>query len=142
MHVYAVDTGGNEPLAQPTTAEFTVPDGVGLPSGGGPGNGAAPTIQNVVPALNTGIVPETVVRFDVVDADDDLFDVVLFAIFVGTGNWEVIWDGDQFSPRYLQGSRRDAIATGFRYTLKRAGGWPETPKIRARAFDANRNPLA
>lgn len=102
---------------------------------------AAPTIENVLPPVGALIEANASVSFDVVDADDDLFDVVIFAIFAGTGDWEVIWDGDRFAPRYAQSSSRVHIPLGFRYTLKRTGNWPEPPRLRVRAFDAALNAL-
>lgn len=136
IKVVCTDEDGN---VTTSSRAYLVPDGGGAP--GVPGDGAPPSIQNVTPAAGSPVLPETVVGFDIIDGDADLYDVVVMAIFESRGIYEVIWDGDNFSPRYLGGSTRTTIANGFRYTLKRAGNWPEKPKIRIRAFDANRNAL-
>lgn len=65
--------------------------------------------------------------------------VVVMAMFPSTsGPWEVAHDGLTFGPGYT-GSERTAIANGFRYTLRRQGGWFADPTLRVIAIDAKGN---
>ena len=125
--------GGTEVLVIATQVSPVEPD---------PGVGSPPEIQNVSPNLDSSILPTATVQFDIVDTDGDLFDVVVFAIFAENGIDEVVHFGSSataFGQRYLQSSTRTAITNGFRYSIKRVGGWPEPPRLRIRAFDEKLN---
>lgn len=138
--VTAID--GNSNLSQ-SSRSFSVPAGGGPPGGGGP-SANSPEVSNVSPNQLANLAPSATVQFDVTDDDDDIFRVMVFALFEDTGTYEVVHDSDNFSPRYTQGSRRDTITNGFRYTLRRVGGWPTggTPlKLRVYAFDTTLNEL-
>jgi len=62
----------------------------------------------------------------------------LWATF-DSGFWEVIHDGDDYSPTYASESTRDVVPGGFAYHLKRRGGWPSAPTIRAKPLDLSGN---
>ncbi len=65
--------------------------------------------------------------------------VVVMAMFPSTsGPWEVAHDGLTFGPGYT-GSERSTIPGGFRYTLRRDGGWFADPTLRVIAIDAKGN---
>lgn len=65
--------------------------------------------------------------------------VVVMAMFPSSsGPWEVVHDGLTFGPGYT-GSTRTAIANGFRYILRRQGGWFADPTLRVIAIDAKGN---
>lgn len=51
---------------------------------------------------------------------------------------EVVWLLDCFAPWYSL-STRDVITDGYRYTIRRRGGWPASPTIRVEAVDRGGN---
>jgi hypothetical protein len=56
--------------------------------------------------------------------------VIVVASYAGLAPWEIVHDGERFSPRFSQRvNTREAIAEGFRYTILRNGGWPGAPTI-------------
>lgn len=95
-----------------------------LPTGGG-----SPSITNVQPPTGSGIGPQQVLSFDVIDPV--LFRRILIcADFGQLGLYEVIHDGESFSQNYGgTGNARSAIVGGFHYTVLRKGGWPASPRI-------------
>lgn len=135
LRVYAFDTGGNEPAAQPTVANYTVPDGVGT---GGDSDAVAPIVDNYDPAVGSTITATQALSFDVTD-DTGTFSSIVITAYFPDGSWEVIHTGTQFAPRYAASSSRAAIANGFRYTCRRVGGWSGNPTIVSFPVDAAGN---
>jgi hypothetical protein len=104
--------------------------------------GDPPVVSNVIPQILSQVIGDATLQFDVTDPDGDIHDLWLYAIFTTAGTHEMIHDGENsFAPYYLQSSRREAITNGWRYTLRRVGGWPESPQIRIRGFDTKLNPV-
>lgn len=98
-----------------------------------------PVIQNFSPPPGTVIERTQFIAFDVVDNSGKFAIVFVMARFPD-GSCECVWDGSTFAPRYGAGSSRVLIDCGFRYTVRRTGGWLSTPlTIEARAVDAAGN---
>lgn len=58
---------------------------------------------------------------------------------LASGEWELVWDGSGFAPRYGKSVRR-VIANGFSFEIERTGDWPSGPlKLKARAWDNEGN---
>lgn len=106
-----------------------------------------PVIPDTTPPVVTLIEPTdgeveaaTAVIFDVTEESvDGLCEVFVWAEFAADGSAEVIHTGDQFATRYLGLSARTAITGGFRYTVRRSGGWPSNPRIQVKAIDRGGN---
>lgn len=90
------------------------------------GASAIPEILNFVPPPGVSIERLAHLRFDVVDDSGELLVVFVTALFAD-GTCECIWDGDAFTPRYAAASSRVAVDCGHRYTVRRTGGWLQTP---------------
>jgi len=82
-----------------------------------------PEIKNFVPAIGSVIGRTDYVQFDVTD-DTSEFTIIFVIASFPDGSCECVWDGDSFRPRYLAGSSRVPIECGFRFTIRRTGGWP------------------
>lgn len=106
-------------------------------TGGGGDDPVAPVVENITPAAGSPISSGTTLGFDVVD-NVALRRVVVLARFVG-GAQDVVHDGDAFAAAYAPGSTRTAIAGGFRYRIRRVGGWPSSPSILPLAVDTSGN---
>jgi len=85
------------------------------------GGGPAPVVTFVSPAPSSTIAPTTPIVVDVTDVDTANPFTFLFVRTVD-GVQEVAWDGGAFSSNYAT-STRTAITNGFRYALRRTGGW-------------------
>jgi hypothetical protein len=81
----------------------------------------------------TQIAPGTTLHVTITD-NIGLRVSFLWATFA-SGHWEVVHDGDDYSPIYSGESTRDIVPGGFAYHLKRRGGWPSAPTIRAKPID-------
>jgi hypothetical protein len=129
VSVFAADFDGNE--ATPTGYAFTVSDPV-LP------DTAEPVVSNVTPPEGTPIARTASVFFDVTD-DSGIFRRIIVTASFLDGSSEVVHDGDNFATRYAAASSRTVIPDGFRYRVRRNGGWPYGPTIRAFAIDTSGN---
>lgn len=99
-----------------------------------------PVVDNFAPAEDTSINPTDSVAFDVTDDSDDFHSIMITVFYPDSSTWEVIHTGAQFAPRFGAGSGRVAITNGYRYTVRRQGGWLNTPfKIYPFAVDAAGN---
>lgn len=94
-----------------------------------------PAVGNFNPAPGTPISKNTSIAFDVTEDSGYLQRVFVVAFFASTGVAEVIHDGDAFRGYYAASSARTMIASGFRYTVLRSGGWPAAPTIQTFAID-------
>lgn len=129
LRAYAIDEDGN--AATPTSYAFTVSDPV-LP------DTTAPVVSNVSPTAGTELARTDPVFFDVTD-DSATFRRILVTASFEDGVAEVVHDGDSFAARYAATSTRTPIASGYRYRVRRTGGWPYGPTIRAYAIDTSGN---
>lgn len=134
IDVLAIDTVGNVTTASRT---FPVPAGPGAP--GASTDTTPPVVDNYDPLPGTTIAATDTISFDVTDDSGSFCSVMITASFPD-GSWEVVHTGDAFAPRYAAGSSRTVIANGFRYTCRRAGGWPASPTIVSFPVDAAGNP--
>lgn len=96
----------------------------------------APTVTLVSPAPGTLIARSTPFVVDVQDENAGVF-AALFVKVATSRLYEVAHDGEAFSYLYQAGSTRAAISGGYRFTLRREGGWPGAPTFTVRAFDGN-----
>lgn len=89
-----------------------------------------PTVVNQTPSPGSTIYPGDTVSFDVTDVRPFLF----LEVQVDLARREVIHDGDQFLNPYLT-SIRVPIPGGWRYQVRRSGGWNAGPTFRVRVYD-------
>lgn len=96
-----------------------------------------PEVVNISPSPGGIILPDTYVVFDVVD-ETRVSDVVVYVDI--SGRWEVIFGGSYkgFAPGYGLSSVV-AIAGGFRFSLRRGGGWSSRPTFSVLGFDYGGN---
>lgn len=99
---------------------------------GGTRAAIVPVVQNQFPAPNATIYPGDTVSFDVFDIRPLFF----VEIQVDQIRREVIHDGDTFVDPY-QTSVRIAIPGGWRFQVRRSGGWVAPPTFRVRAYDTS-----
>lgn len=104
------------------------------------GDVTPPTISNFVPAADTAIAKTGTIQFDVLDVDSAFTRVMLIAQFTSVDQPELVYDGDDFTPNYSNGSNTvTTIANGFRFVLLRNGGWLSAVSIIPIAIDASGN---
>ena len=87
--------------------------------------GSAPTITIVSPTPGTEIQVNTPIVFDVVGGF-----ALVAAQFEETVAFEVVHDGQFFTPRYGAESSSEDITGGVRFTVRRLGGWPRQVTLR------------
>lgn len=100
--------------------------------------GAVPVVTLVSPALGTAINRNHTLVFDVTDAQSALANVEVIVKFP-SGRWEAANDGTSWSGQYETSSVRTVIADGYRFSIVRTGGWPQTPTVLFRAVDSAGN---
>lgn len=62
--------------------------------------------------------------------------VFIQAKYSGINLWEVVHNGDSFSPNYSNNVNvRASLVNGYSYTLMRNGGWPGAPEFEVFAVD-------
>lgn len=128
--VRALDQAGNQDT---NAVEHLATVGSG---GGGGGGGNPPTITNYQPPIGTPIVATSPIQFDVLDDETNFRRVFVEVAFPdSTGVTEVVHDGTGFQGLYSAGSSRVIITGGFRYLVRRSGGWPGTPEFLVFAID-------
>ncbi len=91
-----------------------------------------PEITNRSPAPDATVYPGDTVSFDI----SDVVPLFFIEVQVDQIRREVIHDGDEFLTPYLT-SIRIPISGGWRYQIRRTGGWIAPPTFRVRAFDTN-----
>jgi hypothetical protein len=89
---------------------------------------ALPTIGSFVPAVMANLGANGTVQFDVRDNVRVIASSLRILVsFDGGVNWETVHNGVIFMPRYSAESSRTPLGTdGYRFVLKRRGGWPST----------------
>jgi hypothetical protein len=95
----------------------------------------APVITLVSPAAGTALSPSDAIVVDVTD-DGTLAHVELRAAQLD--DIECVHDGTAYTPRYAY-STRVALASGYRYTIRRRDGWIAAPTLTATAIDSQGN---
>lgn len=86
-----------------------------------------PVVDNYDPPQDTAISPTASVSFDVTDNLGEFHCIMITVFYPGTLTWEVIHTGTGFAPRFNAGSSRVPITNGYRYTVRRRGGWLSSP---------------
>lgn len=119
----------------PGGASITVLDGDLRTAATAVASGAAPTATLIYPV--TKLPRQGTLIVDVTDVDGDLDEVWLLARFAD-GTYDVVHDGTAFAHRYAD-STRQVVSGGFRYSVRRAGGWPSSFTFKARSFDLEGN---
>lgn len=109
---------------------------VGVPffeSDGG-GNIPTPPVVTLISPAEGAIEPDSVIVIEVTDAQD--FSALLLAMRCGAaGIYEVIHDGSSFAPAYTAAPNSfQVIANGWRYSLRRLGGWPPGVSFSTKVF--------
>jgi hypothetical protein len=132
VRVVAWDAEGRQ---MDETLAYIIDDPTGI---AGTSDSTLPVITNVAPTPGTPISRTAMVMFDVTD-ETELRRVILVAKFAA--EWEVIYDGETFSPEYAAGSQVTVLVVGqsYRFRVRRAAGWPEAPSITAYAYDTGGN---
>lgn len=98
--------------------------------------GDAPQIVNVVPVSGTTITATSTISFDVIDLTNPIRRVIVTVTHGSKANvTEVIHDGTEFKGAYQYVSTIETIPNGYRYTLKRTGGWFSSPYFEVFAID-------
>lgn len=94
-----------------------------------------PVVSNLEPPNGTPILPTTPIQFDITDPDGFLLIIPMISMNPFTLP-EPTHNTENFEPLYENGgSTRVSIPSGFRYTLRRVGGWYATPKLIIWAVD-------
>ena len=96
--------------------------------------GAAPSVANVAPADMSTITPVDTLGFDVLLPSGARRVLVGIAFPTSGGAPELAHDGSNFQSGYVS-STRTVITNGFRYVLRRNGGWYARPQPLIFAFD-------
>lgn len=112
---------GPEPLPPPPAPDTTLPE-----------------IANFLPPAGTGIANDQAIQFDVTD-ESGVAAVVLLASFPD-GSVEVVHDNIGFRGKYIGGvNTRASIANGYRFTVRRLGGWIASPTFEVLSVDTSGN---
>lgn len=103
------------------------------------GDQTPPVVSIVSPTPGTNISGVTPLVFDVTDTG--LFRRIIVRLKFTGQNWEFIHDGDTFGPGYQADSTRTIISGGYRYSLRKDGGWPigQVPRLTVYAIDTGGN---
>jgi hypothetical protein len=98
----------------------------------------APVVGNYSPPPLTEIAATDPLFFDVTD-DSGLFRRILVVVAYPDNTAEFVHDDVSFLAPFDAFSTRVPIANGWHYRLRRRGGWPKSPTIRAFVYDRNGN---
>jgi len=104
---------------------------------GAGGDTTPPTIENFVPAVGTPLSRSDAVQFDVLDNVSLLRRVIVIVTLAGEPC--VVHDGFSFRGQFSNLSTRASIAGGFRFIVKRNGGWTTPPTFEVFAIDTSGN---
>lgn len=99
------------------------------------GDGAAPVVTLVSP-LTGQVEGAGALIVDVTD-NVQLGRVFVVVRFPAIAREELVHQGERFTPDYNGQSTREPIAGGYRFTLRRSGGWPASPLLDVYAVDAS-----
>lgn len=89
---------------------------------------SAPVVANPYPSPGSKVASDQEIGADVTD-DGAFRRIVVVAKFTGYPNEEV-YDGQDFAPWYASSSTATPITGGFRFRVKRHGGWPSAPSLK------------
>lgn len=101
------------------------------------------TLSNRSPATSVAIGPSDPLSFDLTSTTSPQFkDILVTAKMAGTDLYEVVYDGVGFAPLYAALSTVQSIAGGYRFRVRRFGGWPAGPTLGIKAFDNSGNEVS
>ena len=95
------------------------------------GGSTIPLVMNVSPASSSTIQPTDALQFDV--TDPTLRRAIVVVVYP-SGDGELVHDGSAFFPPFV-GSTRVAISNGFRFVVRRTGGWRAGVDLRVFAYN-------
>lgn len=98
-----------------------------------------PVVSNVEPSSLASLRKLDPISFTVTD-NSGAFLTTFITIEYANGVNELVYDG-RFSAYYAAASSRTPTTNGYVYRLKRAGGWPSSPKLQVIAYDRSTNPI-
>lgn len=100
-----------------------------------------PVVAFVSPIESAQIETGDALVFDVTDNSGQLGRVLVAVVIASTADQELAHDGIAFTARYTALSTRTAIVGGFRFSIRRTGGWPRgtTVTVRVWAVDPSGN---
>lgn len=104
---------------------------------GSSGDVQPPTIGNFVPSVGTPIKRSDAIQFDVLDNLSSLRRAEIFVTL--DGETYVVHDGEKFRGQFSNLSTRTPIAGGFRFIVRRNGGWTTPPTFEVHATDTSGN---
>lgn len=91
------------------------------------------------PSPGATIQPTTGVEVTVTDESARLRRVIVHVSLPKLGVVEVVHDGNGFTGLYSANSTREVVDGGWRFLVKRSGGWPCSPTFHVFAFDKDGN---
>jgi hypothetical protein len=97
---------------------------------------SAPVITNRSPDPSFAVGPTDPVSMDIT-TDVGFLEILILARFEGTNLYEVAYDSSGFAPLYVEQSQKVSIAGGFRFTVRRKGGWPGALTLKTLVIDTN-----
>jgi len=109
-----------------------------------PGSGSdsvAPVVSNVTPTPGTAIGRHDALEFDVSD-NVALRRVLVRIRYDDRSDWDFVFDGVSFSPRYAALSSVTISGGSYHFVLRRKGGWPAPPRLMPFPFDTGGNEAA
>lgn len=99
-----------------------------------PGDTTPPVVTFVSPVEGTLLDPADALIVDVTDDSGSLGRVMVVAVNQDTAEQELAFDGSTFTARFLALSTQTSITNGYRFSLRRTGGWPAGADITIRVF--------
>jgi fibronectin type 3 domain-containing protein len=97
----------------------------------------APVVASVSPAPGDTVTATTPLVVDVTDAGGSLRRAIVTVRQAGVE--EVAHDGERFVGFFAALSSRSPVSGGWRYSLRRSGGWTSSPAVRVYAIDTSGN---
>lgn len=88
--------------------------------GGAPAN-TPPVVDNVTPTVGTTLGPTTPITLDVTDIEG--FGRIRLSVKFANGDYDVVFDGTSFAPKYDQHSTVTPITDGYTFSVRPDAGW-------------------
>lgn len=98
---------------------------------------SGPTIGNRSPDPSIAVGVTDPISFDITQGSNPLLDIFIAVKMAGTNLYEVAFDGHAFAPLYIAQSRQLSISGGYRFILRRTGGWAGAPSVLTKAIDTS-----
>jgi hypothetical protein len=96
-----------------------------------------PTVANVTPTVGTTLGPTTPISLDVTDTEG--FGRIRLTVKFANGDYDVVFDGTSFAPKYDQFSTVTPITDGFTFSVRPDTGWASgsSPQLFVDVTDAS-----